>query len=229
MINSVTLERMTFAVHQYISPELAADFGNAPSVQVLEQHVYGGLVVQLRQHVYAQSLDQATVRYPATWRDAVKDRLYSWLRSGHWPWAADLLEPRYPVGWQETTIDVKALYPKIAMPNERHAVHTEQFSDTSTETRRLWFDAKGRDVTDILYQLYYEGRTGRAWAAGRDAYYTLIKTARGYNGDYLIAPSFQSDQSLFGMKIVIDPTVPKDTIELRDVNDRIVGKIYNIG
>jgi len=32
-----------------------------------------------------------------------------------------------------------------------------------------------------------------------------------------------------GMKIVVDSTLPDDTIELRDVNDRIVGKIYNIG
>lgn len=225
-MNSVTLERMTIGAQQYISSRLLNDFGMRPTVRI-EQVAYEQLALQVRQYVYSQQLDQSTVRYPATWRDAVKERLYAWLRSGHWPWGADLLEPHYPVEWRDVTIDVHALYPKIAMPHERHSIHVAQMSDTTTESTRLWFDAKGCGFMDMLYQLYYEGRTGRTWHVSRPIYYELAKM-REPNGDYLFSPS-QTEQTVFGMKVIIDRDMPRDTIELRDNDDQVVGKIYNIG
>ncbi len=226
MINTVTLERMKFAAQQHISRALLDDFGNVPDVSILEDHWYGGLAIQVRQYVYGEHLEDRTVRYPATWRDAVRDSLYAWLRSGHWPWGADLMEARWPIKWQEVSIDVKALYPKISMPQERHSIHIAQMRDTSDTSQRLWFDAKGHDLFDTLYRLYYEGRMGRTWHVNHPIYYELAKM-REPSGDYLFSPS-QTEQTIFGMKVIIDRDMPKDTIELRDKDDRIVGKIYNI-
>jgi len=229
MISTTTLERMTIAVQQIISRDLAGDFGNTPNVRFVADAGHE-LALQLRQHVYGEHLDQRTVRYPATWRDAVKDRLYAWLRSGHWPWGADLMERRWPVKWHEVKIDVTALYPKISMPNERHSIQVAQFSDTTTEDRRLWFDAKKTGMNNAVYELYYHGRTGRVWHVGHTAYRALMDMRDG-TGQYLFMPSFQlnSDPTLLGMPVKRDPIVPLDTIELRDKDDRIVGKIYNIG
>ena len=58
--------------------------------------------------------------------------------------------------------------------------------------------------------------------------YELAKM-RQPNGDYLFAPPMQGAPTVFGMKVLIDRDMPKDTIEMRDKDDRIVGKIYNIG
>jgi hypothetical protein len=137
------------------------------------------------------------------------------------------MEARWPVEWHETTIDVTALYPKISMPQERHSIQIAQMHDTISESRRLWFDAKGRLELDTLYRLMYEGRMGRTWHVNHPIYYELAKM-REPIGDYLFSPS-QTEQRLFGMKVIIDRDMPKDTIELRDKNDQIVGKIYNIG
>lgn len=225
-IKTTTLERMKFAAQTRLSRDLASDFGNPPDVRFVE-YAAGELALQMRQYIYGEHLDQRTVRYPATWRDAVKDRLYAWLRYDHWPWGADLMEARWPVTWKVIEIDVTALYPKISMPHERHSIHVAQTSDTSTETQRLWFDAKGHDLFDMLYRLYYEGRMGKTWHVSRPIYYQLARM-RAPNGDYLFGVTSQPGQTIMGMKVIIDPTMPKDTIELRDKDDRIVGKIYNI-
>ena len=225
MINTVTLERMTFAAQQHISKSLADDFGNLPDVSVLQDHIYGGLTVQVRQFVYGEHLDQRTVRYPATWRDAVKDRLYAWLRFGHWPYGADLLEARWPVLWQEVTIDVTALYPKISMPYERHTLKIAQFQDTKTESQRLWFDAQKMGLNNAVYELCYHGRGGEMWHVGHTAYRALMDMRDG-NGTYLIMPSVQQ---LLGMPVKDDPLVPLATVELRNKQDQLIGKIYNIG
>ena len=226
MINTVTLERMAFSVQQYISKDLF-DFGMQPKVQVIEYAAHQ-LAMQVRQYVYGEHLDARTVRYPATWRDAVKDRFYAWLRSGHWPWGADLLEPRYPVKWQEVTIDVKALYPKISMPQEHHSIHIAQTSNTNDTSQRLWFDAEGRNLLDTLHRLWYEGRMGKTWHVNYPVFYEIAKL-RTPMGEYITGVPSQADQTVFGMKVIIDRDMPKDTIELRDKDGRIVGKIYNIG
>lgn len=227
MINSVQLERMTVAAQTIVNRAFADDFGNIPDVRFVE-YAARELALQLRQHVYGEQLDQRTIRYPETWRDAVKDRLYAWLRSGHWPWGADLMERRWPVKWHETNIDVTAFYPKISMPHERHSIRVAQMHDTSDVSQRLWFDAKGHDLFDTLYRLYHEGRMGKTWHANYPVYYEIAKM-RMSNGDYLFAPPYNGEATIFGMKVIVDRDMPKDTIELRDKDDRIVGKIYNIG
>ena len=90
------------------------------------------------------------------------------------------------------------------------------------------YDAKEHAIADALYMLYYEGNANTSWVAGAKAYYDLC-ASRSPHGDMLIKPIGLHEQTLMGMNIVLDLTIPKDTIELRDKDDRIVGKIYNIG
>ena len=111
MINTVELERTTFAAQMHISRELASDFGNTPDVRIVEYAAHE-LAMQMRQHI---------------------------------PIYYELTKPRAPMG------------------------------------------------------------------------------------EYLFGAASQSEQTLFGMKVTIARYMPKDTIELRDKDDRIVGKIYNIG
>lgn len=226
-VKTTTLERHKFVAQQIISRELASDFGNTPDVRFVEYAAHE-LALQLKQHIYGEQLDQRTFRYPETWRDAVKDRFYAWLRSGHWPWGADLAERIWPIKWHEVSIDVTALYPKISIPSERHSIQVSQMHDTSDEDQRLWFNAKGRDLLDLMYRLYSDGRRGRTWHTSHPVYYELIKR-RDYNNDYLFSSPTSTEKTVMGMPVKIDPTMPKDTIELRDKDDRIVGKIYNIG
>ena len=67
------------------------------------------------------------------------------------------------------------------------------------------------------------------WVAAPMAYDVLCQT-RFPDGRYILEPTSSMDNLLLlGLAIVVNPNVPKDTIELRDKDDRIVGKIYNIG
>lgn len=225
---TTTLERMTFGAQQAFSQELAGDVAMPGKLSIAE-HMGLNLALSVRQEIYAQHLEKAIVRYPETWKDAVLNRFYGWLRSGHWPWGADLMEARWPAQWHEVSIDVKALYPKIGLPHERSVVRVERAEGVASPTLRLWFDATGRDISDVIYELYYKGRSGQTWMVGRQAYRALRQAKDKYTLEYLFMTPWKTTEQLFDMSIVIDRTVPEDTIELRDTQDKLVGKIYNIG
>lgn len=113
VFTSVQLERMTFAVQQYITEELAADFANAPQVK-LHSHVdfmVGGMVVELRQHIYGRIAEQEEVKYPADWWEAFKGR---WFPA----WAKE----RWPVRYRWITLTARELYPMVKMPRHKHAI-----------------------------------------------------------------------------------------------------------
>ena len=123
---TVTLERLRFGLYQVISRDLTEDLVNPVQMEWMVRHLSRDIVFQVRAFIAAQHLDRAVVKYPANWREAVKASLYRWCSyagGGHWPWFGEDFAPRYwPVQERVVTIDVKALYPKIAMPNERHQV-----------------------------------------------------------------------------------------------------------
>lgn len=117
----INLERLTFLAQTYVSKELVDEFALAPSVRVMEEYACNALIYQLRQEVLSQHLDRATVRYPENWREGAKEALYTWL-SRHWPWFGEYAAERWAVRYRVVEIDVKALYPKIAMPEHRSIV-----------------------------------------------------------------------------------------------------------
>ena len=92
------------------------------------------------------------------------------------------------------------------------------------------FDASN-GLLDSIVQLRHRAAeyTAINWAASPMVYDVLCKS-RFPDGRYILEPaSSMENRSLFGLTVVINSNVSKDTIELRDKDDRIVGKIYNIG
>ncbi len=92
------------------------------------------------------------------------------------------------------------------------------------------FDASN-GLLDSIVQLRHRAAeyTALNWATSPMVYDVLCQS-RFPDGRYILEPaSSMENRSLFGMKVIIDRDIPKDTIELRDKDDRIVGKIYNIG
>ena len=80
---------------------------------------------------------------------------------------------------------------------------------------------------NALLDLYYETRTGESWKMGH-AVYSSIAMMRWPSGEPAVWLTSPSDSKLLGMKVIIDPSISPDTIELRDKDDQVVGKIVNI-
>ena len=123
---TATLERLCFSLHQAISRDLIVDLANPVQLERVERYLSRDTVFQIRAFIAAQHLERAVVKYPTNWREAAKVALYHWCSyagGGHWPWFGEDYGPkRWPVREKVVTIDIKALYPNIAMPNERHTV-----------------------------------------------------------------------------------------------------------
>ena len=120
--HKVVLDRLVFAAQTAVSKNLIEDLASPLQTQWVESHIRDAMVFQIRTGIAAQHLDRAVVRYPATWREAMRAAFYAWCARGHWPWFGDYGPKRWPVCEHVVTIDVKALYPKIAMPSQRHTV-----------------------------------------------------------------------------------------------------------
>jgi hypothetical protein len=119
------LDRLTFAISQHISESVIEDLANPPQIRWLTDSITSSVRMVLRTDIFAQHLDRAVVKHPETWLDAVKQALYAWFGSdiyGHWPWFGDYARKRWPAKIRTIEIDVKALYPKIAAPTERHYI-----------------------------------------------------------------------------------------------------------
>lgn len=131
MFSKIELDNLAFGAQQRISAELLENFGIPPKVSAQYDMLTHSVALNIRQEVYAQHLERATYTTWATWRDAVKERVYAWL-DWHWPIGAEIGRKRWPVQWRKTTIDVKALYPKIGLPHERHSVMVMPMQDEIT-------------------------------------------------------------------------------------------------
>ena len=77
-----------------------------------------------------------------------------------------------------------------------------------------------------LYGLYAQ-QQGASWGVGIVAERELLKARDGF-GLCLTGPGYVPP-TLFGMRVLIDPTLPEGRIELRDRSGRVLGAIENIG
>ena len=98
--------------HSAIPPEITA------------RQIADHLVIRVRQAVASQVVDAVEYRCPASWREGVKDALYSWLGSGwskpgHWPWFGDFCRERWPVRYKIDRVEDRLLYPQIPVPDPR--------------------------------------------------------------------------------------------------------------
>ena len=123
-IEFVTLERLRLGVDHAMSREL--EWASPIEVERAEDYLRDAVVYRFRTEVAAQNLEHATVTHPASWWDAVKQAFYRWCSydgGGHWPWFGEDFGPKkWPVKERMITIDVKALYPSIVMPDHQHHI-----------------------------------------------------------------------------------------------------------
>ena len=102
----IMLESHALTIQTVIQQEIARELVNAPQVAVFPL-LADKLGLRITALLAAQQL--AKIKYPCNWWEAVKER---WLPR----WA----KACFPV--QYTIYDLKAIYPKVALPEQEHYV-----------------------------------------------------------------------------------------------------------
>ena len=107
MFNEIELEKIKIAIAESVSNEL---LGVAVECKdIADDFIKNRMTLLVHGYIWGESGKTQTIRYPATWWDAVKER-----------WFPQWLLARYPVTYREHEISLKTLYPdfKISMPHE---------------------------------------------------------------------------------------------------------------
>jgi hypothetical protein len=122
--STVTLKRLSFMFGRAIRARSAGTFAIPPEIELGKVAFHGvveEVILRVRQDVLSQHLERTHVRYPLTWRDAVKVAFYKWL-SVHWPWGRELAAKKWPVVFKVIEIKPEVLYPQIALPEHHHVL-----------------------------------------------------------------------------------------------------------
>lgn len=132
-VETVQLERLAYLINQCISQKIVQDLvAVPPRTEVFFDHICHGVVVQVRQEILAEHLDRATVRYPQDWWEAFKEHLYAHLWV-HWPWGIEYAKKRWPVLYRFITMESKALYPRLSIPNHKPIVTVLRHEKTNVK------------------------------------------------------------------------------------------------
>jgi hypothetical protein len=93
--------------------KLSNEFHREIDVKVVEDYVYNRVSAMFKGYVWAEkdSVKKQEISYPATWKDALKER-----------WFPKWLQKKYPVIYHKVVLDVKCLYPEFTP-----AVRNEEF------------------------------------------------------------------------------------------------------
>jgi hypothetical protein len=84
-----------------------------------QSFVYNAVDMQIQGFIWGERGKSETIKYPATWRDAFKERWFpSWLLA------------RYPVNYRVHEINTTTLYPnfKVSMPRDTHVLKYQTLS-----------------------------------------------------------------------------------------------------
>ncbi len=112
MTTEVNLELFQFQAERYIGPNLAKAFAIPAKVGV--ERFSDEIVCTIRQRILGEQLKRIEIRYPSDWWQALKAR-----------WYPDWAKRRWPVRHQCHIVDVKALYPKISIPDREPAINVD--------------------------------------------------------------------------------------------------------
>lgn len=112
-MTEVQLERFKLAALAYIPAELARSFACPAKVDVEEFASFHSddIVFRVRQAVYGETLERIECEWPADWWQAFKGR-----------WFPDWALARWPVRHDGATLEARAMYPKVSMPDECHKI-----------------------------------------------------------------------------------------------------------
>ena len=107
------LEKFRWMLQTYIHEELLTDFGGQSKVDVREmpaaalmEHLVSAYI---KQEILGETLGTLEVPHPATWFQMLKEQYAPYWLKRHWP-----------VRYAYQKYDARALYPKLALPDEEH-------------------------------------------------------------------------------------------------------------
>ena len=113
-MKTVTLKKMKVCAIHYINEQLLEQFAIDPDI-AFSQHVQfmsNDIAMRVVQRVFGKTLEEVHEKYPADWRQSLKERFApAWFLK------------RWPVVYKHIDIVARALYPKI--PNI--PVHKAEF------------------------------------------------------------------------------------------------------
>ena len=108
----IDLEKFRVIVLTYLSKELMADFAVPPVLDV-EGTAIGAMMdmtlTRIKQEILGETLGVLEIKRPATWLQMLKEQ-----HAPYW------VKRRWPVRYATETHDARALYPKLALPDEKH-------------------------------------------------------------------------------------------------------------
>lgn len=106
---SLSIERIRLEARRFLC-EQRIDINELGPIKLrmIEEEIGRRFVVQLQQAVASRKYDVKTVRFPADWRQAFKERWFP-------KWALK----RWPVKYQEVTMEANAYYPDIQIPEHQ--------------------------------------------------------------------------------------------------------------
>lgn len=125
-VQEVTLEKIKVAIMQRVSNQL---LDAVVDINEVESFVHNAVDLRLQGYIWGETGKTETIKYPATWRDAFKER-----------WFPKWLLRRYPVNYQVHEISARTLYPnfKISVPNETHVLKWQTLNyQTDWRTRGM--------------------------------------------------------------------------------------------
>lgn len=129
MTERIDLEKFRLIMLTYLTDELMEDFAIPPVLDVsrtLAGAMMDTTMTRIKQEIIGETLGTLEIAHPATWWQMLKEQ--------HAP---DWLKRRWPVRYTTETYDARALYPKLAMPDEKHNhVWVASYGRTRTEPKR---------------------------------------------------------------------------------------------
>ena len=105
-ITQIQLERIKFSAVRALPPGMDPD-----TLDVVVNNIGESLAVRLTAHLASERLRELSVKYPADWWEAVKERF-----------APEWFKKRYPVKYTHTVLEARAVYPLISLPKEHNLV-----------------------------------------------------------------------------------------------------------
>lgn len=137
-VKTTVLERMRFLIHQAISNDLMESFAGNVDVKFsehIQHYLTNTTLVSVRLELLGEHLERKRVTYPRDWKENCKQALYNWLHGGefigHWPWFGAYCRKRWPIMYAVVDIDVRALYPTMAIP-EKGKLHITRLERMET-------------------------------------------------------------------------------------------------
>ena len=124
----IDLEKFRVTVLHEMTMALFDDFAMRPVVDLSLHARWSAdtIAFRVKQAVYGETLDTLEIDRPATWFQMLKEQ-----HAPYW------FKRRWPVRYTTETYDARALYPKLAMPDEaNNRVWVASYGHAHTEPER---------------------------------------------------------------------------------------------